>query len=98
MFTLIVSVKLVAEIALMALAGQAVLGVLAGANRYRNPFYLLLRQVSHPFLVLARWLTPRVVLERHLPIVAFLLLAFLWLITTAAKISWCVEQGVRTCQ
>lgn len=98
MFTLIVSVKLVAEIALMALAGQAVLGVLAGANRHRNPFYLLLRQVSRPFLVLARWLTPRFVLERHLPIVAFLLLVFLWLISTAAKIGFCVEQGVRTCQ
>ncbi len=98
MLTFIVSVKLVAEIALMALAGQAVLGVLAGANRHRNPFYLLLGQVVSPFLTLARWLTPRFVLERHLPLVAFLLLVFLWLMSTAAKIGLCIEQGIHSCR
>ena len=70
-------VKLVCEIALMALFGQWVLGLLAGAKREQNFFYQLLAQVGRPFVMLARLITPRsIVLDRHVPLVAFLVLAF----------------------
>jgi hypothetical protein len=98
MLTLITAVKLIAEIALMALFGQWVLGLLAGQRKESNLFYQVLQQIGRPFVLLARIITPRFVLERHHPLVAFLLLGFVWVLATAAKISHCVEMGVHLCQ
>jgi hypothetical protein len=92
------AVKLLAEIALMALLGQWLLGLLAGAKRETNFFYQLLKVITHPVTKAARWLAPRVVLDRHIPLVAFLLMGFTWLVSTLAKIGLCVEAGVHTCK
>lgn len=98
MLTLIASIKLIAEIALLALFGQWVLGLLSGQKRDTNLFYQILQQIGRPFVVLARWVSPRFVLERHHPLVAFLILGFVWITATAAKISHCLKIGVQLCQ
>lgn len=98
MLTFISIVKLVAEIALMALLGQAVLGLLAGAKRDQNLFYQMLQIMTRPFVTAARWISPKVVIDRHLPIVAFLVLCFVWLLATFAKINMCVQVGVELCK
>lgn len=99
MLLFISAVKLIAEIALLALAGQWILGLLAGQKRDQNIFYQILQQVGRPFVLVARLVTPRkVVLERHLPLVAFLLLAFLWVGVTLLKVSHCLKIGVQLCQ
>lgn len=98
MLLLASTLKLLAEIALLALLGQWLLGLLAGAKRESNLFYQLLQVVTRPVVRGARWLTPRIVLDRHLPLVAFLLLAFTWLAVTALKISLCLEMGVQACR
>jgi hypothetical protein len=98
MLLLVSSLKLIAEIALLAFAGQWLLGLLAGQRRDSNFFYRLLQTLTRPFVLGARWITPRVVLERHLPLVAFLLLAFAWLLATLSKISLCLKTGVNLCQ
>lgn len=98
MLTLISILKLVAEIALMSLLGQWVLGLLAGARRDSNLFYQVLQIVTRPFVAVARAVTPRVVLDRHVPLVAFLLLLFGWVVATAARISICVDIGVHLCK
>jgi len=90
--------KTIAEIALMALLGQWVLGLLAGPKRDTNFFYRLLDVMTRPFVRLARLLSPPVVLDRHVPLVAFLLLAFGWLVVTVMKINICVEIGVEHCK
>lgn len=98
MLLLVSSLKLIAEIALLAFAGQWLLGLLAGRRRDTNFFYRLLQALTSPFVRGARWITPRVVLDRHLPLVAFLLLAFTWLAATASKISLCLQSGVNLCK
>lgn len=98
MLALVTAVKLVAEIALMALLGQWVLGLLAGARREKNLFYQLLQIMGRPFVAVARFLSPRFVAERHLPLVAFLLLAFVWLGVTVLKIQICLQVGVEHCK
>ena len=98
MLTVVSILKLVAEIALLALAGQWVLGMLAGAKREQNLFYQMLQIVTRPFVAGARVITPKLVLDRHLPLVAFLLLLFLWLGATVAKINICLRIGVELCQ
>ena len=90
--------KTIAEIALMALVGQWVLGLLAGAKRDTNFFYRVLDVMTRPFVRLARLLSPPIVLDRHVPLVAFLLLAFGWLVVTIMKINICVEIGVEQCK
>jgi hypothetical protein len=90
--------KLLAEVALMALLGQWVLGLLAGAKRDQNLIYQVFQVVTRPLIVGARFISPRVVLDRHLPLVAFLLLSFVWLIATITKIDICVRIGVHLCK
>ena len=97
MFTLISIAKLVSEVALLSLMGQWVLGLIAGEKRHDNLIYQLLELVGRPFVVFVRWLTPRQVLPRHHPWVAFLLLALAWLVLTAIKITHCVQIGVAQC-
>lgn len=98
MLLFVSSVKLIVEIALMALLGQWLLGLLAGARRDTNLFYKLLQTLTMPFVKVARWLSPRVVLDRHVPVVAFLLMAFVWLGATIAKINLCLQIGAHLCR
>lgn len=91
-------IKLIAEIALLALLGQWVLGLLAGAKKERNLFYQLLEIVGRPFVLAARFITPKFVLPRHVPLVAFLILAFVWLGATIVRIQICLQIGVELCK
>jgi hypothetical protein len=92
------AIKLVAEIGLMAFAGRFVLGLLAGAKREGNLFYGVLEILTRPFERFTRLVTPRVVIDRHIPLAAFLMLAMIWLFATLAKIRLCVEVGVQLCR
>ncbi|MBM3387801.1 MAG: hypothetical protein FJY36_09075 [Betaproteobacteria bacterium] len=98
MLLLISSLKLIAEIAMMALAGQWLLGLLAGAKRESNFFYQLLGVMTRPFTKLTRLISPRLVIDRHIPLAAFVLLASLWVVVTIVKINTCLQIGVQQCQ
>lgn len=98
MLLLVEILKMLAEIALMALAGQWVLGLLAGARREQNLFYQLFQVLTRPLIAGTRWVTPKLVLDRHLPLVAFLLLFFVWVVATMTKIDICVRIGVHLCK
>lgn len=96
---LIVSLlKLLAEIAGLTLAGQTLLGWLAGPRRDHNPIYRLMGWVTAPVLAATRRVVPRTVAERHLPLLALLALGLLWLAATAAKIALCLHAGLATCR
>ena len=90
--------KLLAEIALLALAGQWVLGLLAGRRRDENLFYQLFQVLTRPLVRGARLVSPKVILDQHLPLVAFLLLMFVWVVATITKIDICVRIGVHLCK
>jgi hypothetical protein len=92
------AVKLVVEIALMALLGQGVLYFLAGSKRATNVFYQLLSVLSKPFTLLVRKATPAKVADQHVPIVAFFLLLIVWAIVTFEKVRLCVSVNMVGCQ
>ncbi len=98
MLLFVSSVKLIAEIALMALAGQFLLGALAGQKRETNFFYKLLQVLTGPFVKGVRLITPRVVIDRHIPLAAFVLLSMVWVITTIVKVNLCLQIGVEQCR
>ena len=92
------TLKLIAEIALLALFGQWVLGLLAGAKKDSNLFYQILQIIGKPFVVAARFITPKQIIDRHVPFVAFLLLLFVWIGSTLMRIRICLEIGVELCK
>ncbi|MEP7329981.1 MAG: hypothetical protein ABI777_12270 [Betaproteobacteria bacterium] len=75
------TIQLVVAIALMGLLGQAVLYVLAGADREKNTFYQIVRIIPSPFVKLFRLITPKAFPDRVIPFAAFCGLSaiFLWL-------------------
>lgn len=98
MLLLVEIVKMLAEIALLCLLGRGILWVLAGRGRDRNPFYQLFQVLTRPLVAGARFVSPRVVLDQHVPLVAFLLLFFVWLAATLTKIDICLRIGVHLCK
>jgi hypothetical protein len=73
------------EVALLALLGQGLLALLAGARRDTNPIYMLFKIVTKPAVVAARWITPKLVIDKHIPFVAFFLLFWVWIFLAWAK-------------
>jgi hypothetical protein len=92
------AVQLVLYVALIALAGQGALYVLAGPRRETNVFYQLLRIVGRPFTGLVRRLTPARVADQHVPVLTFALLALAYVVVTFEKIDLCVRIGVEQCR
>ncbi len=91
-------VKLVCEIALLSLAGQGLLFVLAGARREDNFFYQLIKVLTRPFTAAARWIAPRQVGDAQVGFVAFFLLLVIWGVVTFEKISHCVSINMVGCK
>jgi hypothetical protein len=92
MLNIIVILKALAEIAGFALLGQGVLYLLAGPRRDQNVFYRTIRTITSPMTRLTRLITPRFVMDHHIPFVAFFLVAGLWVAFTILKVAECLEQ------
>src|SRR5262245_14637061 len=75
---LVVILKALAELALMFLLGRGVLYILTGRKRQGNVFYQVFCIVTDPLLRAARWVTPRFIVDAHIPFVAVVLLAWIW--------------------
>ena len=98
MLFLILAAKLVCEIAWLCLVGRGVLAVLAGPARHQNLIYGLLTMATRPFVAMVRPITPKLVLPRHHPLVAFALLSAAWLALAVAKVFWCLPIGAALCR
>lgn len=98
MLTFLNIVQLVLYIALLALAGQGLLYVLAGPKRDTNLFYQLLAMVPRPFTWAVRKITPRQVADRHVPVVTFFLLLVVYAVVTFEKIGWCIANQMEGCR
>ena len=77
---LVVIVKALAELAFLFLLGRGILYVLAGPKREGNIFYGILRIVTDPVIKAARWISPRFVLDAHVPFLAVALVAWIWVL------------------
>jgi hypothetical protein len=101
MLVLVMSLKLVAEVALMAMLGQWVLGLWVGRQRESNPFWRLLGWVCRPPRLCAAWVLHRlgrVPSEAAAAAGATVLVLLVWLAATAAKISMCLPAGAFACR
>jgi hypothetical protein len=90
MLLLLSIIKALCEILGLALAGQGVLWVFAGRNRENNFVYKLFASVTRPVMWIARRIMPKVVLDRHIWMVAVLLVFVLWISSSQQKLKRCV--------
>jgi hypothetical protein len=98
MLLFVSALKLVAEIALLCLFGQWLLGLLIGAKRDGNVFYQVFQVLTKPFNRAARWIAPKQILDRHMPLVAACLLFFIWICALIMKINTCLSLGMEVCR
>lgn len=102
MLLLVTVVKLLAEIALLALLGRWVLGAwvqrLSPGTGRNNVFVWVFDTLCRPLLRGAAWISPRWVLRAHLSLVAFCVLLLVWMAATVAKIALCLDLGVQACR
>jgi len=92
---LLVSIlRTLVEVAGFALLGQGVLVLLAGKYRDQNLFYRVLRIVTQPVVRAVRFITPRFVLDAHIPTLTFFLLFWLWVVLALVKRHLCGLHGL----
>jgi ABC-type uncharacterized transport system permease subunit len=92
MLMLIVVLRTLAEVAGLALVGQGILFLLAGASREQNVFYRVLKTLTMPVWRAVRFITPRFVVDRHIGFLAFLLLAVGWFLLVDSQARQCRDQ------
>jgi len=77
------------EVAGCFLLGQGVLYLLAGSTRDRNAVYRMFQFLTRPVIRATRAITPRVVVDRHIPLLTFFLLFWLWIVLQILKLRFC---------
>jgi uncharacterized protein YggT (Ycf19 family) len=60
----------------ICLLGQFIVGIFNWSRRHENFVYQVFEIVTRPVVRVVRLITPRIVLDQHVPLVAFLLLFF----------------------
>ncbi len=86
--------KALVELAGLFLLGRGLLYLLAGPKRETNYFYQLLKTLTGPVIAGTRFITPKFVVDRHIPYVAMLLLFWIWLGLIVAMANFCQSRGV----
>ena len=93
MLLAVMILKLLAEVALLALLGRGLIGLLAGPAQATNPFWRVLDWVVAPLeRTLARWW------PRRATTVLVVALLLLWLVATVLKIHACLALGAHACR
>ena len=93
MYETIVILKALTEIAGVAFLGQGVLWLLAGARRDQNLVYNLFKTLTSPVTRATRAITPRIIIDAHIGLVAFFLLMVLWVVLTGFKIKLVLDHS-----
>jgi hypothetical protein len=90
--------QLVLYIGALGLIGQGLLYVLAGQGRDTNLFYQLIGIVNKPWTLIARFISPKQIIDRQIPFVAFCIVGVFYIAVTLAKIEHCITIGIEICQ
>ena len=91
---LLSALRAIVEVAGFALLGQGLLAVLAGKARQQNFVYQLFQVVTRPVIRAVRFITPRFILDQHMPLVSFFVLVWLWVALAFAKRYLCNLHGL----
>lgn len=91
---IITVLRALVEVAGMFLLAQGALFLLAGATREKNIIYQLFRIITRPVISATRFITPKLIVEKHIPFVAFFLLFWLWILLAYIRQVVCELNGL----
>jgi hypothetical protein len=94
----VVILKSLVELSLMFLFGRFILGLLARDGRHGNVFWRLLDVAVKPVLWVTRRVSPRLILDRHIPLAAAGWLSGAWVLLVVLKIDLCLQAGIAACR
>ena len=77
------------EVAMLFLLGQGLLALLAGRGRENNIMYKLFVIITGPVVKAMRMVTPKQIIDRHIPYIAFAVLFWLWIALACLKRLYC---------
>ena len=86
MFVVATVLKGLIEVLLVILLGQGLLYLFAGSRRHQNMVYRGFSVVTAPLFKATRRITPRFIVDQHIGLVTFFLLAVLWVFTVFLKV------------
>jgi len=87
-------IRALVEVAGWFLLAQGALFLLSGSTRGNNIVYQLFVIVTRPVISATRFLAPKVIVDKHIPFVAFFLLFWLWLLLAYVKQVFCELNGL----
>ena len=96
MIDLVVILKGLVEFTGLMLLGQGIVYLLSFGRHEHNAVYKMFAIVTSPVVKAARVVTPRQVADRHIPVVGFFLLFWVWFALTIAKASLVSPVGQAT--
>jgi ABC-type uncharacterized transport system permease subunit len=89
----VVVLKGLAEFVGLLLIGQGIVYVLSFGKHDANGVYKLFRLITSPVVKSVRVITPSKVADKHVPVVALILVFWLWLFMSYLKFSMMLGQG-----
>jgi hypothetical protein len=98
MLFVVVVLKSLIELSLMFIVARFVLGLMAGRKKNANIFWQMLDIAAKPALWLTRKVSPRVILDQHIPLAAASWLLVAWVVVVKMKIDMCLDVAVANCQ
>jgi uncharacterized protein YggT (Ycf19 family) len=94
MLTFVTFAKALVEFAGLLLLGQALVFLLSFGRHEGNPIYRFLRFITRPVVRPVRLITPRFVMDQHVPAVSFFLLFWLWVVLKFYQVVLAHEAGL----
>ena len=91
MALLLLILQTIVMIAGLALFAQLIVGIFSWSRRGENIVYQFFGIIARPFVSLARAITPRVILDAHVPIVAFIICLFAYFALAFAHRDVCMD-------
>jgi hypothetical protein len=98
MLLVAVVLKSLIELSLMFIVGRFLLGLMAGAKKQANIFWQMLDIAAKPALWLTRAVSPKIILDQHIPLATASWLVVAWVVVTKYKIDLCLSAGAAACQ
>lgn len=98
MLLTVVILKSLIELSLMFIVARFLLGLMAGAKRTSNVFWQLLDVAAKPALWLTRRVSPKLILDQHIPLAAASWLLIAWVLVVKVKVDLCLQLGAQACQ
>ena len=81
----------------MFIVARFLLGLLVGAKRNTNVFWQLLDVASKPALWITRRVSPKLILDQHVPLAAASWLLIAWVLIVKVKVDLCLKMGANAC-